>query len=100
MQGYSKLVAPLTELLKEEVPWTCRATHQEAFDDVKYALIHAPMLALPDFDKRFTIQSDASGYGIGAVLMQDGQPNAYQSRKPKDSEFCYGGNMKYPGIRS
>ena len=94
MQGFSKLVAPLTEPLKKEVPWTWRATHQEAFDGVKYALTHAPVLALPDFDKRFTIQSDASGYCIGAVLMQDGQPIAYHSRKLKDFEYRYGGNMK------
>ena len=46
---------------------------------MKFALTHAPVLALPDFDKRFTIQSDASGYGICAVLMQDGQPIAYHS---------------------
>ena len=53
---------------------------QEAFDTLKHALVSAPVLALPKFQKSFTIKTDASDTEIGAILMQDGHPIVFLSQ--------------------
>ena len=58
--------------------WT--PTHEEAFQALKQALTSAPVLAMPDFQKPFVIETDASDKGIGAVLHQENHSIAYVSR--------------------
>jgi hypothetical protein len=63
------VAAPLTALLKREAfKWTDEAV--EAFQLLKRALMTAPLLQMPDFDRRFVIDCDASGTGFGTVLHQ------------------------------
>ncbi|KAD6796172.1 hypothetical protein E3N88_07068 [Mikania micrantha] len=78
ISGYATLAGPLTDLLKKEMfLWTSKCT--AAFNQLKQLLSSTPRL--PDFSKPFTMETDASGVGIGAVLSQDKQPIAFFSQK-------------------
>lgn len=89
VQGFSSLVTPLTNLTRHNVEWQWTEQCQKAFDTVKDALTDAPVLASPNFDQPFEVVSDASGYGIGAVLLQEGRPVAFESRKLSPAEQNY-----------
>jgi hypothetical protein len=80
VRQYGVISQPLTQLLRKGVPFVWSSATQQAFDILKRALVTAPILALPNFAKKFEIETDASDVGVGAVLLQDGHPLAYVSR--------------------
>ncbi|CAB0038284.1 unnamed protein product [Trichogramma brassicae] len=84
IEDVSNIKIPLLRLLRRDQPWVWGEEQRQAFDELKRALTVAPVLARPDFVKPFTIQCDASGIAIGAVLVQedaDGEhPIVYLSR--------------------
>jgi hypothetical protein len=80
-------------LLKKDQPFEWREKQQHAFDRLKERLIKAPILQYPDFEIPFTLYTDASKKGLGAVLSQkkDGKEYiiAYASRSTNKTEENY-----------
>nr|XP_043619798.1 uncharacterized protein LOC122591603 [Erigeron canadensis] len=88
IKNFSTVVAPITDCLKKGVfDWPSSA--QLAFESLKEKLRSAPVLSLPDFDQLFELKCDASGVGIGAILVQAGRPVAYFSEKLNGSKLKY-----------
>ena len=81
----SEVDAPLRELLKSDVEFAW----QPAFNKLKELCTHPPVLKYLDLTKPVEIFSDASSSGLGAVLLQDGQPVAFSSRSLTDAETRY-----------
>jgi len=88
MKRFSTLIASITECMKKvSFEWTKAA--YDAFEKLKSKLSKAPMLGLPNFDKLLEVYCDASGVGIGAVLMQDQCPIGYFNEKLNGSRKNY-----------
>jgi hypothetical protein len=80
VRGFSQLGAPLMDLTKHGAfVWTDES--HKAFDHMKEVMGTCPVLALPDFTPPFGLECDASDEGIEAVLMQEGHPIIFESRK-------------------
>jgi len=87
IRGFADLARPLTELTKETVPYEWTPHCQQAFDKLKEALMSAPILQTPNYDKDFVVTTDASNFAIGGVLAQDGLPVAFYSQKLHGAEL-------------
>ena len=93
IKGFANITAPLYDLTSGEnkdkksehldLPQEAR----EAFDRLKAACLQAPILAFPDFDKPFLLETDASGKGLGAVLLQKQSDGRYHP-------------IAYPGVKA
>ncbi len=94
IKGFATIASPLTQLLKRDVSFHCNAAQERSFQDLKYALTNAPVLAFPDYDLPFLMCKDASASGLGAVLMQSDKRGknhviAYASRVLNAAESNY-----------
>ena len=79
----------MNDLTKKNVPFVWAKAQEDAFNELKRRLTEAPLLVLPDFSKTFEIECDASGLGIGGVLMQNRRPVAYHSEKLDGARLNY-----------
>lgn len=76
----SELTSPLRQLLHQDVEWHWEERHETGFKKVKDTLALSPVLGYYDAKKELTLQVDASSTGLGAALIQEGQPIAYASK--------------------
>lgn len=89
----SALSKPLSILLQKKQKWNWTTERNNAFETLKTQLSTAPVLAVPDFSLPFCLQTDASKYGLGAVLTQSANERevviAYASRTLNKAEQNY-----------
>ena len=89
LPNLAEVTHPLRSLLKEKTEFTWDSNMDKVFRQVKSLLTEAPVLAYYDVSKDIEIQADASQFGLGAVLLQDGKPIAYASRSLSQTEQNY-----------
>jgi hypothetical protein len=76
---FFRIAKPMTELLKKGVKYEWSRKCGDAFHTLRQHLTTAPVLAQPDNTKPFEVYCDASGTGLGCVLMQDNRVISYAS---------------------
>jgi hypothetical protein len=87
IKNFAKIATPLTNLLKKSFgAYEWDEACDEAFETLKGILVKAPVLKLLDFDKDFEIHSDASDFVIGGIVVQDGRPVAFESKRLNETE--------------
>lgn len=97
--GFAKIAQPLHDLTRKGTLFNWSAECEDAFQHLKARLVEPPVLAYPEFSKRFVLETDASTKGLGAVLSQeqeDGKlhPVAYASRVLSPQEKRYAMSWK------
>jgi len=85
----SEILAPLATLTSKSVPWKWTEEHEKSFQLMKKVMSREVLLAYPQFDKPFTIHTDASHTQLGAVISQDNKPIAFYSRKLSPTQTRY-----------
>jgi hypothetical protein len=88
-EGFSKISKPMTELLVKGNTFDWMPRRETSFQELKKRLTTAPVLTMPNMEKLFLIYCDASGQGLGCVLMQDHHVVAYASRQLRKHEEKY-----------
>jgi hypothetical protein len=89
IEGFSKILKPMTSLLEKGREFKCDEKCQDSFDQLKKRLMSPPVLIMPDLQKGFDTYCDACGQGLGCVLMQEGHVIAYASRQLQKQELNY-----------
>jgi hypothetical protein len=79
IEASSKISKPMTEFLEKDKQFLWTPACEASFQGLKKQLTTTPVLVMPDMEKPFSIYCDASGQGLGCVLMQDGRVVAYAS---------------------
>ena len=81
VRDFAKIAKPLSDLLKKSVSKIWDEHCYRAFGELKRRLTSAPVLKFSEFNKPFEVYTDASDFAVGGVLMQEGRPVAFESKK-------------------
>ncbi|KAK8940812.1 hypothetical protein KSP39_PZI010806 [Platanthera zijinensis] len=89
VENFSRVALPLTKLTRKDQKFLWTQECVQAFEELKRRLTTAPVLSSPSGTEGFEVYSDASGSGLGCVLLQHGSVIAYGSRQLKVHERNY-----------
>ena len=89
IKDFNSIASPLNELVKKHVKFDWKEKQENAFNKSKDKLTNTHCLALPNFNKSFEIECDASGIGIGDILMQENRPIMFFSEKINGAQLSY-----------
>lgn len=89
IKDYAKTAKPLTELTRKDVDFAWTTDCENSFQTLKQKLCEGPILTYPDFSQPFTLTTDASNEGLGAILSQNKHPCCYISRTLNKAEQNY-----------
>jgi len=70
IKGFSDIAAPLNRLLQKDTPYRWDKACQNAFEALNAKLLEEPVLALPNDEDQYILDTDASDFGLGAILSQ------------------------------
>ena len=96
LPSLSDVTEPLRRLLDKDVQWHWNETQEKSWKQVKQLITREPVLKYFDRSKEVTLQCDASESGLGAVILQEGQPIAFSSRALTSTERNYAQIEKEP----
>ena len=89
MKNFSLVAAPLYALMKKDVEFAWIDDCQVAFEELKDRLINGPILALPQDEGQYVLDTDASDFGLGAVLSQMQRSKVESAVKPVERVIAY-----------
>ena len=85
---YSQIARPLIDLMHKAVPFHWEMPQIRAFEMLKTLMCSHPILRQPDYTKQFLLATDVSAYGVGTVLLQEGEIHP-RTRKPTQHPIAY-----------
>src|SRR6201984_2233050 len=86
--NYSKLAHTVIDLTKKATTFHWSEPQLRAFEELKTIMCHKPILRQPDYNDPFFLATDASAYGVGAILSQEGETNP-RTQKPTQHPIVY-----------
>ena len=94
IKNFAQVARPMNVLTRKDVKWQWKEKQQKVFDELKRIFTTKPVLAVPDLDKKFRVETDTSNYATGGVLSMKGsnelwRPVAFISKSLSDTERNY-----------